>query len=155
MAKRNAAEALLSDLGYATTPSKSPQIVEKEEQSPVQTDKNRKVTFVEEKHENQQTQNVGGSGGRQLVPGVLLVTEPNVSFAKPKPEPVEAPKQVQPAPLKNPPPGVRSKDQLMYLAQLMNIQVISEQQSVKGLWVVLFRFRYISLIFQKLITRCT
>lgn len=123
VAKRNAAEALLSDLGYASTPSKSPQILEKEEQSPVQNDKNRKVTFVEEKHENQQTQNVGGSGGRQLVPGVLLVTEQNVGFAKPKPETVEAPKQVQLAPLKNPPPGVRSKDQLMYLAQLMDIQV--------------------------------
>lgn len=128
MAKRNAAEALLSDLGYASTPSKSPQILEKEEQSPVQNDKNRKVTFVEEKHENQQIQNVGGSGGRQLVPGVLLVTEQNVGFAKPKPETVEAPKQVQPAPLKNPPSGVRSKDQLMYLAQLMNIQVILEHQ---------------------------
>lgn len=78
---------------------------------------------MEEKLENQQAQNVGGSGGRQLVPGVLLVTEQNAGFAKPKNEPMESPKPAQPAPLKNPPPGVRSKDQLMYLAQLMNIQV--------------------------------
>ncbi|ERL94626.1 hypothetical protein D910_11901 [Dendroctonus ponderosae] len=124
VAKRNAADALLSDLGYTSSLSKSPQPkAEKDDQSVIQNEKNRKVTFVEEKLENQQAQNVGGSGGRQLVPGVLLVTEQNAGFSKPKSEPMESPKPVQPAPLKNPPPGVRSKDQLMYLAQLMNIQV--------------------------------
>lgn len=124
MAKRNAADALLVELGYTNTPPKSPlQKNDKDDQSAMQNDKNRKVTFVEEKHEAQPTQNVGGSGGRQLVPGVLLVTEQNAGFSKPKNDTMEPPKPVQPAPLKNPPPGVRSKDQLMYLAQLMNIQV--------------------------------
>ncbi|XP_066158726.1 double-stranded RNA-binding protein Staufen homolog 2-like isoform X2 [Euwallacea fornicatus] len=124
VAKRNAAEALLLDLGYTTTPSKPPQPKnDKDDQSAGHNDKNRKVTFMEEKHEGQQSQNVGGSGGRQLVPGVLLVTEQNTGFTKPKNEPMDPPKPVQPSPLKNPPPGVRSKDQLMYLAQLMNIQV--------------------------------
>ncbi|CAG9759553.1 unnamed protein product [Ceutorhynchus assimilis] len=124
VAKRNAADALLSELGYITTTSKSPQQKnEKEDQSASQNDKNRKVTFVEEKSENQQSQNVGGSGGRQLVPGVLLVTEQNAGFSKPKADTTECSKPIQTTPLKNPPSGVRSKDQLMYLAQLMNIQV--------------------------------
>ncbi|XP_050313568.1 double-stranded RNA-binding protein Staufen homolog 2-like isoform X2 [Anthonomus grandis grandis] len=126
VAKRNAAEALLTELGYSSTPTpKSPQQkIEKDNQQDTQNDKSRKVTFVEEKHETQPTQNIGGSGGRQLVPGVLLVSEQNSGFAKPKTDNIEPLKQVvQPAPLKNPPPGVRSKDQLMYLAQLMNIQV--------------------------------
>lgn len=122
VAKRNAAEALLTELGYSSTKS-SPQKNDKEDQTANQNDKNRKVTFVEEKHDPQPTQSVGGSGGRQLVPGVLLVTEQNAGFTKPKNDNMEPPKPVQPAPLKNPPPGVRSKDQLLYLAQLINIQV--------------------------------
>ncbi|XP_076262696.1 double-stranded RNA-binding protein Staufen homolog 2-like isoform X2 [Rhynchophorus ferrugineus] len=121
VAKRNAADALLTDLGYSNT--KPLQVKNnKDDQNINQADKSRKVTF-EEKHDPQPAQNVGGSGGRQLVPGVLLVTEQNAGFNKPKNENMEPPKPVQPTQLKNPPPGVRSKDQLLYLAQLMNIQV--------------------------------
>ncbi|XP_030746338.1 double-stranded RNA-binding protein Staufen homolog 2-like isoform X3 [Sitophilus oryzae] len=121
VAKRNAADALLAELGYNNT--KPLQAKNKDEQGLNQSDKNRKVTFVEEKHDPQPAQNIGGSGGRQLVPGVLLVTEQNAGFSKPKIDNMEPPKPVQPTQLKNPPSGVRSKDQLLYLAQLMNIQV--------------------------------
>ena len=48
--------------------------VEKEAEIP---DKPRKVTFVEEK---QQEPLIGGSSGRQLVPGVLLVGDQTVSM---------------------------------------------------------------------------
>lgn len=78
IAKRNAAEALLNALGYG-----NPKPVLKAEKEP-EHDKRRKVTFVEEKAE---TPAVGGSSGRQLVPGLLLVGEqsgafPQVCFAK-------------------------------------------------------------------------
>lgn len=122
VAKRNAADALLVELGYNNTKPIQPKNG-KEEQNINQNDKNRKVTFVEEKHDTQPTQSVGGSGGRQLVPGVLLVTEQNAGFNKPKNDNLDASKPVQAPQMKNPPPGVRSKDQLLYLAQLMNIQV--------------------------------
>lgn len=39
-------------------------------------EKPRKVTFMEEKQEN----SVGGSGGRQLVPGLLLVNDQSGAF---------------------------------------------------------------------------
>ncbi|KAL1492755.1 hypothetical protein ABEB36_010959 [Hypothenemus hampei] len=132
VAKRNAAEALLAELGHTPSTSKSPQQkIEKDDQTSTHNEKNRKVTFVEqEKQPIQQPQNVGGSGGRQLVPGVLLVTEQNAGFSKPKnenaqPEPsTKTAGQTSAPPMKNPPSGVRSKDQLLYLAQLMNIQVL-------------------------------
>ncbi|CAH0561945.1 unnamed protein product [Brassicogethes aeneus] len=129
VAKRNAAEALLADLGYSNgasangTPKSSAKLDEKNGDG--NGDKNRKVTFVEEKQENQPNQSVGGSGGRQLVPGVLLVTEQNAGFQKSK-EAGGADKAPAAAQLKapvQPIQGVRSKDKLMYLAQLMNIQV--------------------------------
>lgn len=130
VAKRNAAEALLVELGYnnsAITNVKSTMKLEKESESITAaaiSDKGRKVTFVEEAPESQPSPSVGGSGGRQLVPGVLLVTEQNAGFQKqvkdidksgpPQPTQIKAPQSIQ---------GVRSKDQLLYLAQLMNIHV--------------------------------
>ncbi|XP_060536827.1 double-stranded RNA-binding protein Staufen homolog 2-like isoform X2 [Cylas formicarius] len=128
VAKRNAADALLTELGYSTAGSKSQTQNKSDKEVDAligSNDKNRKVTFVEEKVEQPPAQSIGGSGGRQLVPGVLLVTEQNAGFSKPKTENIEQkpPVQMQPATMKNPPPGVRSKDQLLYLAQLMNIQV--------------------------------
>ncbi|KAJ8979892.1 hypothetical protein NQ317_017515 [Molorchus minor] len=129
VAKRNAAEALLAELGYAcpgTNNAKMGMKPEKEEPATVAGgDKGRKVTFVEEVSEPQPTQSIGGSGGRQLVPGVLLVTEQNAGFQKPQKDVTEKQVQVQQTQIKTPQSiqGVRSKDQLLYLAQLMNIQV--------------------------------
>ncbi|KAL3289337.1 hypothetical protein HHI36_022775 [Cryptolaemus montrouzieri] len=116
VAKRNAAEALLAALGYANSKSSKP---EKEAES----DKGRKVTFMEEKSESSQVQ-VGGSGGRQLVPGLLLVGSQGEQFQQQKKETIpiniEQKRNIPPPAVQG---VVRSKDQLLYLAQLMNIQV--------------------------------
>ncbi|KAJ8918732.1 hypothetical protein NQ315_015052 [Exocentrus adspersus] len=131
VAKRNAAEALLAELGYNNNTmannAKPPMKLEKDSESlPTATmsDKGRKVTFVEETSESQPSPSVGGSGGRQLVPGVLLVTEQNAGFQK-QVKDIDKPGPTQPTQLKAPQSiqGVRSKDQLLYLAQLMNIHV--------------------------------
>ncbi|XP_072402597.1 double-stranded RNA-binding protein Staufen homolog 2-like isoform X1 [Diabrotica undecimpunctata] len=129
VAKRNAAEALLIDLGYSNTNSNNVKPIDKVKEEGTAAnihpnmDKNRKVTFVEEVPEIQPTQSVGGSGGRQLVPGILLVTEQS-GFPKPK-DTMDKPVQQPPTQIKPPSTiqGVRSKDKLLYLAQLMNIQV--------------------------------
>lgn len=132
VAKRNAAEALLTELGYTSnsSPISSKQQIKTSKDSEstpshnTNGDKNRKVTFVEENHEPAPTLSVGGSGGRQLVPGVLLVTEQTAGFQKLK-DNADKPVQAQAPPMKPPQAiqGVRSKDKLLYLAQLMNIQV--------------------------------
>ncbi|EFA11564.2 staufen [Tribolium castaneum] len=132
IAKRNAAEALLNQLGYGNPPSNPKPVLKTEKESEI-GDKTRKVTFVEEKTES--TPSVGGSGGRQLVPGILLVGDQSTNFQQNKPKEsvmnnnsnscVDTKKTGQ-TQMKTPPQpiqGVRSKDQLMYLAQLMNIQV--------------------------------
>ncbi|KAK9889929.1 hypothetical protein WA026_008737 [Henosepilachna vigintioctopunctata] len=114
VAKRNAAEALLSALGFASNNS----ILSKAEKE-TEPDKGRKVTFMEEKSEPSQVQ-VGGSGGRQLVPGLLLVGPQGDQFQQQKKENVEAKRNIPPPTIQG---AVRAKDQLLYLAQLMNIQV--------------------------------
>lgn len=75
VAKRNAAEALLHQLGYANPPNPKPVLKTEKE---TENEKSRKVTFVEEKSES--SPSVGGSGGRQLVPGILLVGDQNTNF---------------------------------------------------------------------------
>lgn len=93
-------------------------------------EKTRKVTFLEEKPDAP----VGGSGGRQLVPGLLLVGDQSASLQPSKTKPAEAAaatngsdaKKSGPLTKAAPQPpveGVRSKDKLLYLARLMNIQV--------------------------------
>lgn len=151
IAKRNAAEALLLALGYShpTTPNPNPNThsnpkpaikADKETETP--TEKPRKVTFVEEKVESPPTV-VGGTSGRQLVPGLLLVGDQSGAFPQNKQKTTTANTEtvnnganntgqdikkvtpvakssVQQQPTQS---GVRSKDQLLYLAQLLNIQV--------------------------------
>ncbi|KAF5289278.1 hypothetical protein FQR65_LT11899 [Abscondita terminalis] len=138
VAKRNAAEALLLLLGYTNNPAPQsvPKPVLKVEKEAEPVEKTRKVTFMEEKQES----NVGGSGGRQLVPGLLLVNDHSVSFQQPKQKisTSEATSsgstssssdknrggQVQTS-KKSPPvtQSVRAKDQLIYLAQLLGVEV--------------------------------
>jgi len=134
-AKRNAAQALLQLLGYSTPnanatsnttngnqQSKTATKQEKEKEEVVE--KTRKVTFMEDKSEAP----IGGSGGRQLVPGLLLVHDkPKTSNENSN---YNADKKNNGTTQKNtsntnssPPQGVRSKDKLLYLAQLINIQV--------------------------------
>ncbi|XP_017769294.1 PREDICTED: double-stranded RNA-binding protein Staufen homolog 2 isoform X2 [Nicrophorus vespilloides] len=147
-AKRNAAQALLTLMGYITTspsptgaskqqsqqtsPTQTQQEANKSEKETEQTttaqqaDKLRKVTFLEEKQESPP---VGGSGGRQLVPGLLLVGDQSVHNNKSKAtaentnySSSETKKSV-PKVAPPPPQGVRSKDQLLYLAQIMDIPI--------------------------------
>ncbi|KAK9718980.1 Double-stranded RNA binding motif [Popillia japonica] len=130
IAKRSAAQALLNALGYgnpnSTTPAKPNNIINKiEKEAAENVEKPRKVTFLEEK----QDPPVGGSCGRQLVPGLLLVGDQSVTMQKPKsindnagtPNGTEKKAMNKVAP--PPPQGVQSKDKLLYLAQLMNIHV--------------------------------
>nr|CAI5853229.1 unnamed protein product [Callosobruchus analis] len=112
IAKRNAAEALLAELGHTTNaPSNKPCCpkADKEPESNVIqhcNDKGRKVTFVEDnQQEHQAPQCIGGSGGRQLVPGVLLVTDQSsTGFQKQKDAVNDKPMQVQQQQIKGPPP---------------------------------------------------
>ncbi|XP_031335569.1 double-stranded RNA-binding protein Staufen homolog 2 isoform X3 [Photinus pyralis] len=135
VAKRNAAEALLQLLGYTnTSPAQSvPKPALKVEKEVETIEKTRKVTFMEEKQEN----HIGGSGGRQLVPGLLLVNDHTVAFQQSKTKTSEATTSGTNSgdagkgggsgqtPKKSPTvtQSVRAKDQLIYLAQLLGVQV--------------------------------
>lgn len=92
-------------------------------------EKTRKVTFLEVKQET----SVGGSGGRQLVPGLLLVGDQSAALQQNKIKSADNAGSANGNDSKKgtqinkvaaaTPQGVRSKDKLLYLAQLMNIQV--------------------------------
>lgn len=123
LAKRNAAEGLLQEMGYST-PTTQPGY--------------RKMNM----YMNHEKQNVGGSGGRQLVPGVLLMTDntrssstgsngnsgfsnlqTTAALAK---EYINGGNQNQNEIRPNSGDGmtgVRPKDQLMYLAKLLGFTV--------------------------------
>ncbi|XP_034189818.2 double-stranded RNA-binding protein Staufen isoform X1 [Osmia lignaria lignaria] len=124
LAKRAAAEALLTQLGYSkpqpqpTKPSIKTGESENTEQKP------RKVTFLEDEQINdtQSHQPVGGTIGRQLVPGLLLVdggqesklgSGPSVQIIA---EELRGQQQQNPA-------TVSPKDQLKYLSRLFNFSV--------------------------------
>lgn len=77
IAKRNAAEALLAMLGYSNPTASTQKPPLKVDKDAEMNEKTRKVTFVEEKLE---TPSVGGSSGRQLVPGLLLVGDQSGAF---------------------------------------------------------------------------
>lgn len=150
LAKRAAAESLLERLGYsksASQPTKPSIKIDKETATNETQDKPRKVKFMEDKSEVP----VGGSGGRQLVPGVLLMGDQSTNyqvqgkmninmqqtaaiakeFLKGGTSPTadalankQGTKAPQTANNKQPAPqGIRSKDQLLYLAQLLGVQV--------------------------------
>uniref|UniRef100_A0A1B6FUP6 DRBM domain-containing protein n=2 Tax=Cuerna arida TaxID=1464854 RepID=A0A1B6FUP6_9HEMI len=140
IAKRNAAEGLLQKLGYSSVTPGKPRLTSAEV--------NRKV-FVEA--ENTMKASVGGSGGRQLVPGLLLMSDNHVTTGKNNGYPPQHNTRVTPkghsvniqataAMAKeylngtNPmsvdamndgksTPAVRPKDQLLYLAQLLGFRV--------------------------------
>ncbi|KAJ8684218.1 hypothetical protein QAD02_020010 [Eretmocerus hayati] len=136
LAKRAAAEALLTQLGYSKP---QPQPVKPsiknsnsgagDGNNGVQNKENanegkRKVTFVEVEPTNGTTHShpQGGSIGRQLVPGLLLVDNGTDSKGVSGPsvqvvaEELRGQQQPQSA-------GVSPKDQLKYLARLLNFEV--------------------------------
>lgn len=121
LAKRAAAEALLAQLGYSKPQPTKPSIKTGESEST--ESKPRKVTFLEDEQINETPSHpVGGTIGRQLVPGLLLVdggqesklgSGPSVQIVA---EELRGQQQQNPA-------TVSPKDQLKYLSQLFNFSV--------------------------------
>lgn len=122
VAKRAAAEALLAQLGYSKPTQPTKPSIKTGESENTET-KARKVTFLEDDQINEtQPHPVGGTIGRQLVPGLLLVdggqesklgSGPSVQIVA---EELRGQQQQNPA-------SVSPKDQLKYLSQLFNFSV--------------------------------
>ncbi|BES91831.1 Double-stranded RNA Hypothetical protein motif [Nesidiocoris tenuis] len=135
IAKRKAAEGLLQQLGYI-----SPTVNRTGHPLPPQNQPSNKVRFNED---NKPAASTGGSVGRQLVPGLLLMVDNNkasngnpstphkgmalktAAIAKEYLSNGNSPTADALAGNKRPKSGavVRPTDQLLYLAQLLNIQV--------------------------------
>lgn len=123
LAKRAAAEALLAQLGYSKPQPQPAKPSIKTGESENTESKPRKVTFLEDEQINEtQSHPVGGTIGRQLVPGLLLVdggqesklgSGPSVQIVA---EELRGQQQQNPA-------TVSPKDQLKYLSQLFNFSV--------------------------------
>lgn len=121
LAKRAAAEALLAQLGYSKPSPQPAKPSIKTGESENTESKPRKVTFLEDEVNDTPPHSVGGTIGRQLVPGLLLVdggqesklgNGPSVQIVA-----EELRGQQQNA------AGVSPKDQLHYLSQLFNFTV--------------------------------
>jgi double-stranded RNA-binding protein Staufen len=134
LAKRAAAEALLATLGYSK-PQPQPAKPSIKTSSAVGSGSNgidnkenvgegkRKVTFVEvDTNETTHSHPQGGSIGRQLVPGLLLVDNGTDSkvISGPSVQVVAEELRGQQQPQST---GVSPKDQLKYLARLLNFEV--------------------------------
>ncbi|CAK9817539.1 Double-stranded RNA-binding protein Staufen homolog [Anthophora plagiata] len=124
LAKRAAAEALLAQLGYSKPQPQPTKPSIKTGESDNTEQKPRKVTFLEDEqiNETQSHPPVGGTIGRQLVPGLLLVdggqesklgSGPSVQIVA---EELRGQQQQNPA-------TVSPKDQLKYLSQLFHFSV--------------------------------
>lgn len=123
LAKRAAAESLLAQLGYSKPQPQPAKPSIKMGESENTESKPRKVTFLEDEQINEtQSHPVGGTIGRQLVPGLLLVdggqesklgSGPSVQIVA---EELRGQQQQNPA-------TVSPKDQLKYLSQLFNFSV--------------------------------
>ncbi|XP_058795500.1 double-stranded RNA-binding protein Staufen homolog 2 isoform X2 [Phymastichus coffea] len=132
LAKRAAAEALLATLGYSKPQPQPAKPSIKTSSSTVgsngsenkESEGKRKVTFVEVDNSNETTHShpPGGSIGRQLVPGLLLVDHGNDSkvISGPSVQVVAEELRGHQQPQST---GVSPKDQLKYLAQLLNFEV--------------------------------
>lgn len=75
LAKRIAAKNMLVQLGYSESTENS-ESSGTDQSAPSSAEKVRKVTFSEPKILNDEVKSVGGSAGRQLVPGLLLMKSP-------------------------------------------------------------------------------
>lgn len=123
LAKRAAAESLLTQLGYSKPSPQPAKPSIKTGDSENTEAKPRKVTFLEDDQVNDtQSHSVGGTIGRQLAPGLLLVdggqesklgSGPSVQIVA---EELRGQQQQNSA-------GVSPKDQLDYLSQLLNFSV--------------------------------
>ncbi|XP_048508790.1 double-stranded RNA-binding protein Staufen homolog 2 isoform X2 [Athalia rosae] len=124
LAKRAAAEALLMQLGYSKPqplPAK-PSIKTGENEN--SEGKPRKVTFLEEDQVNEiPNHSVGGTTGRQLVPGLLLVDGGQESKPGGGPSVQAVAEELRGQQQQQAPAVVSPKDQLRYLAQLLSFEV--------------------------------
>ncbi|XP_011298017.1 double-stranded RNA-binding protein Staufen homolog 2 isoform X2 [Fopius arisanus] len=127
LGKRAAAEALLTQLGYSkpqAQPSK-PSIKTADSENSTSESKPRKVTFLEDDSKGQvqdEPQSHGGSLGRQLVPGLLLVDGGQECKLNSGPS-VQAVAEELREQQQSSPSGISPKEQLKYLAQLLNFEV--------------------------------
>nr|XP_050861386.1 double-stranded RNA-binding protein Staufen homolog 2 isoform X3 [Vespula vulgaris] len=121
LAKRAAAEALLAKLGYSKPqPQPTKPSIKTGESENTET-KPRKVTFLEDDQVNEtQSHPVGGTIGRQLVPGLLLVDGGQESKVGNGPSVQVIAEELRGQQQNS---GVSPKDQLKYLAQLFNFNV--------------------------------
>lgn len=130
LAKRAAAEALLNILGYSKPQPQPAKPSIKTSDKENAEGKPRKVTFLEDDNQlnegQSQNHTVGGTIGRQLVPGLLLVDggqdrTGQVSIGPSLQVVAEELRGQQKK--QKPSAGVSPKDQLKYLAQLLNFEV--------------------------------
>lgn len=134
LAKRAAAETLLTNMGYSKPQPQPAKPSIKTGDKENSEGKPRKVTFLEDEHTNEtQSLPAGGTIGRQLVPGLLLMdggqeskigSGPSVQVVA---EELRGQQQQQ--------IGVSPRDQLEYLAQLLNFEVeFSDFPKFQGLY---------------------
>ncbi|KAH0549247.1 double-stranded RNA-binding protein Staufen homolog 2 isoform X2 [Cotesia glomerata] len=127
LGKRAAAEALLTKLGYSkpdVQPIKSSIKTADSENSNTES-KPRKVTFLEDdkQHQNETPSHpVGGTIGRQLVPGLLLVDGGQENKVNSGPSVQVVAEELREQQQSNT-SGISPKEQLKYLAQLLNFDV--------------------------------
>ncbi|XP_032689365.1 double-stranded RNA-binding protein Staufen homolog 2 [Odontomachus brunneus] len=123
LAKRAAAEALLTQLGYSKpSPQPAKPSIKTGDSENTET-KPRKVTFLEDDQINDtQPHSVGGTIGRQLAPGLLLVDGGQESKLGGGPSVQIVAEELRGQQQQNS-AGVSPKDQLHYLSQLLNFSV--------------------------------
>ncbi|EZA47672.1 double-stranded RNA-binding protein Staufen homolog 2 isoform X2 [Ooceraea biroi] len=122
LAKRAAAEALLTQLGYSKPSPQPAKPSIKTGESENTESKPRKVTFLEDEQVNDtQPHSVGGTIGRQLVPGLLLVDGGQESKLGNGPSVQIVAEELRGQQQNS--AGVSPSDQLTYLAQLFNFSV--------------------------------
>ncbi|XP_015522486.1 double-stranded RNA-binding protein Staufen homolog 2 isoform X2 [Neodiprion lecontei] len=123
LAKRAAAEALLMQLGYSKPQPQPVKPSIKTGDNENSEGKPRKVTFLEEDQVNEiPNHSVGGTTGRQLVPGLLLVDGGQESKLGGGPS-VQAVAEELRGQQQHQTPVVSPKDQLRYLAQLLSFDI--------------------------------
>ncbi|XP_012226621.1 double-stranded RNA-binding protein Staufen homolog 2 isoform X2 [Linepithema humile] len=122
LAKRAAAEALLAHLGYSKPSPQPAKPSIKTGESENTESKPRKVTFLEDEQVNDtQSHSVGGTIGRQLVPGLLLVDGGQESKLGNGPSVQIVAEELRGQQQNT--AGVSPRDQLHYLSQLFHFSV--------------------------------
>ncbi|XP_051157811.1 double-stranded RNA-binding protein Staufen homolog 2 isoform X2 [Leptopilina boulardi] len=136
LAKRAAAEALLTAMGYSKPQPQPAKPSIKMGDKDNTEGKSRKVTFLEDEQTNDtQSHPTGGTIGRQLVPGLLLMDGGQDSKIGSGPSVQVVAEELRGQQQQQIPSGVSPRDQLKYLAQLLNFEVeFSDFPKFQGLY---------------------